>query len=114
MRGRAAEKSGDGQKENVEVGGEANVLAIGEINAQLGREDSGEVIAVLVGLAGHQFFFVEDDGGASDAWPGGKDLFIRRGVLGGVARDFRPRADEAHMASENVEELRQFVDFGFA
>jgi hypothetical protein len=101
-------------KENAEIFAEANVGAVGKVDGELGGEDGGEVEGFFVRVRGHQFLFVEDDGRTGDARACGEDVLLRPGEARSVMRDFRARADEAHVAGEDVEKLRELVDFGFA
>src|SRR5919109_1345124 len=76
------------------------------------REAGG--VTGVTGMSGHEGLFVKIDLRGSDAGFGEENAFLARGVAGGVKGDFGTRADEAHIAAEDVEKLGKLVDFGFA
>lgn len=65
-------------------------------------------------LAGQQLFLVTvgQGGRAGDAGAHGQDAALFGGVEGDVAWILRPRTDQAHVADQDVDQLRQFVQFG--
>ena len=91
-----------------------NVFAVGEVTFELGRQDFGQVKLFLVRTRGHKGFFVKIDLWGCDAGSCRKDLELAGVVPGRIERDFGARADEAHVATEHIEELSELVNFSFA
>lgn len=86
------------------------------VETELFGQDALEVIVHDAG-AGEELFFVavDDGGGAGDAGANGKDFTADIfGPTGGDGGIFGAGADKAHLAEQDVPQLRQLVDFGVA
>jgi len=108
------EQLSDCGEKNFQVSEKTDFLAIGEVAFQFRRQNFGKVEVFFIRAGSHQRFLVKIDLRGGDSGPREENALLASGVLTGVDRDFGAWADEAHIAAEDVEELRELVDFGLA
>ena len=109
-----AEEARESQKKDAEILCKANVGAIRAMSLKFGRHNRREVEVLAVRAAGEQFLFIEIDGWTGDAGASREDLFLLVCVARRIERHFGARANETHVTSQDVEELREFIQFRFA
>ena len=109
----AAEDSGE---DHLNVLEEGIVVEIVEVDADLVGEDYLVVVFLGVGLLCKQLLLVAvfEGGGTGDAGTQFQDVAVLPFQLVGVAGYVGTRADEAHVADQDVPEFRELVEFVFA
>lgn len=113
------EERDEGQErpgQNVEVLEQGAVADVEQVETEFVGQDVAQV-GVHDVVGGEQIFFaaVKHAGGTGDARADGKDLAA--GLLGPGCDDLRvfgTGTNQAHLADQDVPELRQFVEFGVA
>jgi hypothetical protein len=107
----ARQHGDDGPQEDLEVQQNRAPAGVHQVERDLLREDRADVVRQRVVLVEDPALRQERDlREADEPGPHAEDLVVLLAVMGDEVGGLRPRADEAHVAAQHVQELRQLVE----